>query len=155
MSTAMEKKEATLYNPYEGQRRSARQLGETVEEFLQRLPPATTQVSPLTPWIFIANPYRKAPTRSGEEDVQGGITDEGPPEEDSDWAKFVVLAGNLLEELTGIRHDIEKKKAGKAKATITRAVNIEKDKIVRKILDTATELRCTSGKVRTCVITTI
>ena len=142
MEIAVEKKEATLYNPYEGLRGCARQLGETADEFLERLPPATTQQTVITPWIFIANPYRKAPTRSGE----GGVLEEGPPEEDSDWAQFGVLAGNLLEELTGIRHDIEKREVGKAKATITKKVNVEKEKIVRKILDTAIDLHCTSGK---------
>jgi hypothetical protein len=149
MEIAVEKKEATLYNPYEGLRRCARQLGETVDEFLERLPPATTQQAVITPWIFIANPYRKAPTRPGED---GGVLEVGPPEADSEWAQFGILAGNFLEELTGIRHDIEKRDAGKAKTTITRKVNVEKEKIVRKILDTAITLHCTSGKVSTCPI---
>jgi hypothetical protein len=141
----MNKTETTLYNPYEGAS-CGRQLGETVEEFLARLPPATTQQSSSTPWIFIANPFWKAPTRT----LEGGVKreEEGPPDEDSDWAQFVVLANNMLEELTSIRHDIEKKKAGRAQAQITRAVNVQKDMIVRKILDTAARLHCTSGKAQ-------
>jgi hypothetical protein len=142
LKTTVKKKEATLYNPYEGQF-CGRQLNETVEEFLQRLPPQTTPVSDLVPWIFIANPYRKAPNAEDGQEIKG----EGPPEEESDWAQFVVLGGNMLEELTGIRHDIEKEKPGKAKATVTKAYNPHKDLIVQKLLDTAAELHCTSGKV--------
>jgi hypothetical protein len=144
MENAKAMKAVTLYNPYEGQL-AGRQLTETVEEFLERLPPATTQVTDPVPWIYIANPYRKAPKK--EEHEQKGISGEAPPDEESDWAQFVVLAGNLLEELTTMRHSIEKQKAGQAKATITKAVNIQKDKIVKKLLDTAVELHCTSGKV--------
>src|SRR5438045_6428313 len=47
---------ARLHNPYEGLC-YARQLNETVEEFLERLPPATTRQSHKIPWIFIANPH--------------------------------------------------------------------------------------------------
>jgi hypothetical protein len=139
---------ATLYNPYEGLF-SARQLGETVDDFLERLPPATTSVTEIVHWIYIANPYRKAPKRDEKDQKE---SDEAPPDEKSDWAQFVVLGGNLLEELTTIRHKMEKEKAGRVKATITRAVNPEKDKIVKKLLDTAVELHCTSGKVSTTCI---
>jgi hypothetical protein len=116
----------TLYNPYEGLF-SARQLGETVDDFLERLPPATTLVTETIHWIYIANPYRRAPNRDDKDQKE---SDEAPPDEKSDWAQFVVLGENLLEELITIRHKIEKEKAGKPKATITRAVNPEKDKTV-------------------------
>jgi hypothetical protein len=145
IETATAKATAKLYNPYEGQS-CGRQLGETVEEFLARLPPATTRVSDETPWIFIANPFRKAPAQEAEQNKKE-LGEEGPPAEDSLWAQFVVTGGKLLEELTGIRHGIEISMAGRAKSHITKVVNIEKDKIVRKILDTAAELHCTSGKV--------
>lgn len=142
LKVAVTKKAATLYNPYEGQF-CGRQLNETVEEFLQRLPPQTTTASDLIPWIYIANPYRKAANAEDGQEIKG----EGPPDEESDWAQFVVLGGNMLEELTGIRHDIEKEKPGKAKATITKAYNPHKDLVVQKLLDTAAGLHCTSGKV--------
>ncbi|KAE9369364.1 DUF1917-domain-containing protein [Stipitochalara longipes BDJ] len=135
-------KAATLYNPYEGSL-SGRQLGESVDEFLERLPPATTSVTEIIPWIYIANPYRKALKRDGHDQKE---SDEAPPDEESDWAQFVVRGGNLLKELTTTRHTIEKEKVGKPKMAITRAVNLEKDKIVKKLLDTAVELHCTSGK---------
>lgn len=136
------KKAVTLYNPYEGLPDS-RQLSETVEEFLQRLPPRSTHTSEMITWIRIANPYRKAPALESNQKINA----EGPPEEGSGWAQFVVLGGNMLDELTTIRHDIEKQKSGKAKATITKAYNPLKNVIVQKLLDTAADLHCTSGKV--------
>jgi hypothetical protein len=147
VKSGMKQKTATLYNPYEGQfcQFCARQLSESVEDFLQRLPPQTTPVSEHIPWIFIANPYRKAP--KAEEVKQGDINGEAPSDEDSDWAQFVVRAGKLLKELTVIMNDIKKKKAGQAKASITKAYHAQRDLIVNKVLDTAVELHCTSGKV--------
>ena len=118
-----------------------------MEEFLERLPPATSQVTEILPWIYIANPFRKARTPSRAELSQEKLSAEAPEEEGSDWAQFVVLGGNLLEELTRLRHEIEKKKAGQAKSTITKALNVQKEIIVQKILGAAVELHCTSGKV--------
>ena len=141
----MEKATSTLYNPYEG-RISGHQSEETVDEFLQRLPPATTRISHDIPWIFIANPFRKRPAREMSQD-QMDLGDEGPPSVDSDWATFVVQARNLLKQLTCCKHAIEKGMAGEANAAVTRAVNVEKENIVRRILDTAAALHCTSGKV--------
>jgi len=137
-----EDKPTILYNPYESIS-FARQLHETVDEFLQRLPPAETQMSPTCPWIFVANPFRKVPKSKTIDFKQ----EEAPPDEDSNWAQFVRESGELLHELTRIRHSIEKEKAGKAQSTITRAINVQKATIVQKILDTAAELHCTSGKV--------
>jgi hypothetical protein len=57
-SAARTSKEQT--NAYEGIA-SARQLVETVGEFLARLPPATSMVSRSLPWIHIANPFVPRP----------------------------------------------------------------------------------------------
>jgi hypothetical protein len=117
-----------------------------VDEFLERLPPSTTTQSDIIPWIFIANPFRKAPT-SLSEHSKYELANEGPPDEESDWPRFVALGGNLLEEFTRIRNEIEKTEKGKAKAKITKAVNVRKEETVKELLDTAVKLHCTSGKV--------
>ena len=44
-----------VYNTYEGHK-SARQLSETVPEFLARLPPYSSHITDCGPWIFISNP---------------------------------------------------------------------------------------------------
>lgn len=45
-----------LHNPYEGQP-GARQLSESIEHFLSRLPPSTTDRRPALDWVRISNPY--------------------------------------------------------------------------------------------------
>ena len=140
------KETAVLFNPYEGEF-CGRQLDETVEEFLERLPPATTPVSGLIPWIYIANPYRKARKAPKVGKSLEDLNAEGPPADDSDWVQFVVLGGKLLDGLVNIKHDIEKKKVGAAKSVVTKAVNVQRDMIVKKLLDTAVDCHCTSGKV--------
>ncbi|KAK4236932.1 hypothetical protein C8A03DRAFT_35131 [Achaetomium macrosporum] len=47
---------APLYNAYEGEP-GAWRLSESIEQFLARLPPATTDWRPGLDWIWIANPY--------------------------------------------------------------------------------------------------
>ncbi len=101
-------------------------LDETVDEFLRRLSPVTVSAG-ATPWIYIWNPYHAR-------------TDKDPDE-------FKVIGNRLLEQLSGIKETIEMKMKGKTKATITKAVNIEKEKMVQKILSTAIECEVTSGKV--------
>lgn len=62
-----------LYNICEG-RPGARELSESVDDFLARLPPATTNQSLFLDWIWIANPYIPARTRPEDHDllVEGG-----------------------------------------------------------------------------------
>ncbi|ESZ97889.1 hypothetical protein SBOR_1765 [Sclerotinia borealis F-4128] len=127
-----------LYNPYAGQA-CAWQLDESVGAFLQRLPPSTTPLSESIPWIYIANPFQKAPEGIA-------VNGEAPPSEDSNWARCVTRGHRLLEELTTLRNTIEKENAGKDLNIISHLVKKEKDIIVQKILDTAIECRCTSGK---------
>lgn len=59
----------------------------------------------------------------------------------------MVEGGNLLEELVVLRSQIEKEKVGAAKATVTKAVNRQKEMVVERLLDVAVECHCTSGKV--------
>lgn len=107
---AMEEKTKTvkLHNPYEG-RTAGRQLSETVEQFLRRLPPATTQVSHETPWIFIANPF--APRDDINPELDEAEVDH-TPDDGTNWAQFTVLGRNLLEELRDDAACLAKKLAG-------------------------------------------
>jgi hypothetical protein len=67
------------YNPWEGEPRCARQLGESVDAFLERLPPRTTPIREVGPFIYIANPYsdRRAtdPDLAGYKEAARGILD--------------------------------------------------------------------------------
>ncbi|KAL8735630.1 MAG: hypothetical protein Q9166_000799 [cf. Caloplaca sp. 2 TL-2023] len=116
-----------LYNPYEGSI-CGRQLNETVEGFLKRLPPLTTTVSFDYPWIFIANPYTTSrPT-------------------DRDQAGFTKAAEELLSAFTEKKDAIEKSMAEKPKGSITRKLTPLRQSLENDLLATAKKKRFTSGK---------
>lgn len=135
---------AEQYNPYEGNV-AGRQLSESVDEFLARLPPATTPISQDVPWITVANPYRERP-RAGELGKGQGAASEAPTQKNSDWKQFTSRGYGLLEELT---HFILETRTGPPKTPATQNIAIKKqrDVIVKKLQDTATDLHCTTGKV--------
>ncbi|OTA95981.1 hypothetical protein M434DRAFT_160570 [Hypoxylon sp. CO27-5] len=78
-----------LHNPYAGIE-YAWQLTETIEDFLERVPPATTDETPENPWIWVCNPYinRKRKTDAQNQKIPGG-EDEAPEEEGADLASVV------------------------------------------------------------------
>ncbi|KAL8972087.1 MAG: hypothetical protein Q9197_002947 [Variospora fuerteventurae] len=116
-----------LYNPYEG-RINARQLNETVEEFLKRLPPLTTSVSLECPWIFIANPHAASrPT-------------------DYDQGALMHDAEEMLHTFTAEKTEIESSMAGKPKASVTRKLTPLRKTLEEQLLAKAKEKGFTSGK---------
>ncbi|KAL8870015.1 MAG: hypothetical protein Q9174_003841 [Haloplaca sp. 1 TL-2023] len=115
-----------LYNPYEG-RTYARQLNESVEDFLQRLPPRTTAASFECPWIFVSNPHRT-------------------PSIDRDVAAFVSSAQRLLADLTKQSKEIEVSMKGKAQGIITKKLIPLRTAAKEKLLACAKEYQHTSGK---------
>ncbi|RFU29112.1 hypothetical protein B7463_g7220, partial [Scytalidium lignicola] len=147
ISVKLEKGAAPMYNIYEGLS-CGRQLTETVDEFLQRLPPASSQQSISLPWIFISNPYipRYGKQLLPSQMPSSEVITEAPPEPESDVKRFREIGQELLEELSGLRKKIEKQKAGQSISTITRAVNIQKTHIVDRILGAAQETHVRSGK---------
>jgi len=99
---------AKLSNPYEG-KIAGRQLGETVDQFLRRLPPSSTQTSERIPWIFIANPFISRDGRNANlDDAEVDST----PADGTSLAQFTVHGRNLLEELTDDVAEIAKNLAG-------------------------------------------
>ncbi|KAL2072456.1 hypothetical protein VTL71DRAFT_11799 [Oculimacula yallundae] len=132
----------SLYNPYEDMPR-AKQLDESTDEFLNRLPPATTPATDELPWIFVANPYRRV---SKYKYSEAKLADEGPLDDGANLAEFIVRGNHLLEALTGLRHEMEKRSKGKAKGLITKALNSQRDEMVKQLIDTAVELHVTTGK---------
>lgn len=116
-----------LYNPYDGLS-CARQLDESVEDFLKRLPPLSTSVSHHCPWIFIANPHASSrPT-------------------DKDQGAFMHGAEEMLEQYTKSENDIETSMAGKAKSSITRKLTPIRKALEAELLAKAKEKNFTIGK---------
>ncbi|KAL8640403.1 MAG: hypothetical protein Q9228_002672 [Teloschistes exilis] len=126
-ATAEATSKKALYNPYEG-RICGRQLAESVEDFLQRLPPLTTRVSLEYPWIFVANP------RTGSRPT------------DRDGAGFTPAAEALLQEFTEKKEAIEIQMKGKAKGSITRKLTPLRQGLEDRLLSLARETHFTSGK---------
>ena len=135
---------ATLYNPFEGDW-SGRQLHETIDEFLERIPPSTTPVSDEVHWIWIANPF--IDSRPASRKTAG----EGPEEPEAEWAQFITEGGFLLEELENSKKEIENQKTGEIMA-ISRAVGRVREDTVKKLQDLAAELHCTTGKVSSYLV---
>ncbi|CAJ2508742.1 Uu.00g137680.m01.CDS01 [Anthostomella pinea] len=133
-----------LHNPYAGEP-YAWQLTESVDDFLKRVPPATTEDPIDSLWIWICNPYieRKAKRKANNQRIRGG-EDEAPEEEGADPAGLVE-AGE--ERLHLARQFIDECKAsGQTKIFITRECRKAGLDASRDILDVAKELRVTCGK---------
>ncbi|KAI0098846.1 hypothetical protein GGR51DRAFT_576834 [Nemania sp. FL0031] len=84
------------HNPYAGHP-YAWQLTETVDAFLKRLPPATTEETPGHAWIWICNPYvkRKSKSEAENQHVRGG-EDEAPEDEGADLATLMKAGQERL-----------------------------------------------------------
>ena len=118
-----------------------------MEDFLERIPPATTPVGNEVHWIWVANPYGKASRGLDRGESQEALNAEGPNDEEMDLDRFRVLGRRTLEELKSIRLHTEMRRVGDTKATTQKANNFQRDMIVRKLLDTAVECHVASGKV--------
>lgn len=122
---AKQKKPVKLLNRLEGERH-ARQLAESIPEFLKRLPPYTTQQSEIGPFIWILNPY--APPSAGK------------------IAAFKAAGSIILDDLTARKASLEASMKGKAKSTITKKYIPLRLAAEQAILKAAQEAGVTDGK---------
>ena len=114
------------YNPWEGDT-MARQLGETLDAFLSRLPPSTTAVA-TGPWIWIANPF--STQRPMQFDVAG----------------FKTSGNELLEEYTNRKARLEAENPGKPPGSITSMLKADREWLEKSIVDLAKSKGMTNGK---------
>lgn len=134
-----------LHNPYAGVP-YAWQLTETVDEFLVRLPPKTTELSEQTPWIFICNPYiPRVEKAMAQNQLSKGNEDEAPEEEGSRTA-LVIEGGHERLQIAskfidGIPRNIPI-------SVQEREVNKEKKSAAEDILRLAHAAKVRAGKVR-------
>lgn len=120
-----------LHNIYEG-KLDAWQLNEPVDDFLQRLPPLTTNLS-IGPWIWVANPYPEGRDRSGCAHVQDELVPRGM---------------NLLQQSLQERYNIRAKNSQNTKGTIAHLLNLEGESLKKQLAKLAEETNVVSGKVR-------
>lgn len=135
---------AHLHNPYAGVR-SAWQLTETVDEFLHRLPPATTAASEVGPWLFICNPYIARKSKSeGQNQRLRGCEDEAPEENETDLVRFCEGGMERLNLVTDFHEELNRvimMPAMRAREKTKAALDASRD-----ILGLAHALHVRSGK---------
>ena len=124
-----------IHNGYENVT-SARQLNETVGQFITRLPPATTRVKFDCQWIYIWNPFvpsdRKTPGYGDDDTVGGGEMTE----------EFIIRAQKRLDRYEGF---VEKNRTPTGK--ISKKIRDESKEFTGDILKLAGRLGVTEGKV--------
>jgi hypothetical protein len=124
-----------LFNPLEG-RAEAWQLGESVDDFITRLPPFATSIF-TCPWIWAENPHRN----TGDKSPYPRIDD------------FTTRGMELLEQSLETRRDIQKAGSNGSRSVMTKQLNQESKALQRRIADLANETNVLSGKVTsTCWI---
>lgn len=130
-----------MHNPYEGHP-SAKQLNETMAAFLSRLPPATTDVTPDIPWIYVANPFIPR---------EGGGVEEAPAEPGAQLSTFAEGGGERLELFGDFLRTVDGKKrgggGGRVSAAMSRQVAAEREGCVNDILMLARVMKVRTGKV--------
>jgi hypothetical protein len=124
-------KEAKLYNPYDGLE-NAWQLTETVDEFLDRVPPLTHTLED-EHWIWIANPH--VPKRNALVD-----------EEDETFADFVHRGQKLLDDYREQKEQLLN--TGLSGLSVMKRLTPEREEMKTAIFELATKCHITSGKVR-------
>ncbi|KAI4597821.1 hypothetical protein KJ359_004098 [Pestalotiopsis sp. 9143b] len=133
-----------FHNPYAGVK-SAWQLTETVDSFLDRLPPASTDEAKVGPWIFICNPYidRKKKHQSQNQKIKG-CEDEAPEEDGADLMRFVHGGMERLALVTAFHDQV--KKSAMLRPMSTREMNKASLDASRDILALAHAAHVRAGK---------
>ncbi|GKT48430.1 uncharacterized protein ColSpa_08611 [Colletotrichum spaethianum] len=133
-----------LHNPYAGVP-YAWQLTETVNDFLARIPPETTEHSDLLPWIFICNPYinRKVKFEAQNQRSRGN-EDEAPEEEGTRLDTLIEGGMERLNILLSFQQGINNTK--KSMTAKSREIDQEKREAIQDILGLAYACKIKAGK---------
>jgi hypothetical protein len=115
---------------------TARQLTETVDEFLKRLPPRTTITAS---WIWITCPMLKGKGKTAESRHNPEL--EVSPDDMTDRANA------LLSQFAGEKERIINANPNSAQSTITRKLGPLREQLKEDILDVAVASGVTNGKV--------
>ncbi len=123
-------KEAPKPQNYQEGRPSAKQLHETVAEFLTRLPPSkTSNIHAQDYWIWICNPFPKAPQSTAE-----------------DIPTFIQLGTRLLETYKTRKIELEDENPGKPPGSITRLLKPARLTLESSLVDLARAKGVLNGK---------
>jgi hypothetical protein len=134
-----------LHNPYAGNKH-AWQLTESVDAFLSRLPPATTEQTPGHSWIWIYNPYRKRkPQMEAQNRLVRGGEEEVPEAEGADLLTLMQAGQERLDIASSFCN--EYRNSGQPQVMISRETRKAGMDAAKDILNLAQTLGVTCGKV--------
>lgn len=136
---------AQVSNPFAGVS-YAWQLGESVGDFVSRLPPATTVADMRTPWIYVCNPRinRRKKAAAGNQMIVG-CEDEGPEAEDTQTGLFERGGRERLELLRSFLDATAN--MGLPRSASAAEIDRARRSAVSDILGLASHLGVTCGKV--------
>jgi hypothetical protein len=140
-ATSSETIPKTLYNRLEGVS-TARQLTETVDEFLKRLPPRTTVNAS---WIWITCPVLKGKGKA--------VESRHNPELEESPEQLMDRANALLSQFAAEKERIASANPDSAQSTITRKLGPLREQLKEDILDLAVASGVTNGKVNKHFVT--
>ncbi|KAH7157201.1 hypothetical protein EDB81DRAFT_416243 [Dactylonectria macrodidyma] len=133
-----------LHNPYAGIS-YAWQLTETVDAFLERLPPRTTDQTVSTPWIYICNPFISRVKKALAENQASKGNEDEAPEEEGGRTSLVIEGG--MERLALVTSFTEgMRKAPRTESTQDREISKERKRAVEDILNLAHAAKVRAGK---------
>lgn len=117
-----------------------------MDDFIARLPPATTDATDSLPWIFICNPYiPRLPVKDGQNRWSKGNEDECPEEK---GAKITHVVQGGTARLDILRSFIDNAPAyANSPAIAARDLGRERKQAVEDILNLAYAGRARTGKV--------
>ena len=116
-----------LRNPFEGEA-AAKQLSESMDDFLHRLPPSKSTSADVGPWIWVANPH----------------VEHHPVQQD--LAGLIEQGTKLLNGYDTFRVQVQKEMQGKAPSVITRKLTPKRKALEADLRDAALNCKVTSGK---------
>lgn len=116
-----------LHNPYEGKADSW-QLGESITDFTNRLPPVTSRIGDVGPWIRVANPYPERQDKSGR------------------IGEFKEAGEELLRKFRETKSRVEADNPGKVREIITRKLASDRESLKEQIKELARSTGVLSGK---------
>ncbi|KAF1919379.1 hypothetical protein BDU57DRAFT_585560 [Ampelomyces quisqualis] len=122
--------EPVLFNPGQGSP-DAWQLGESVDEFMKRLPPLTTPVF-TCPWIWVHNPHFDARDKNK---VTSHRADE-----------FRSRGNDVLDQSLQAREQIQSRGLHGPRGVLTKSLNEESKALQQRITNLAVECGIVSGK---------
>lgn len=141
---------AKFHNPYAGVE-YAWQLTESLNDFLSRLPPATTKQTEKVPWIFICNPFvAREEKRTADDAFMRGNEDEAPAEGGSQLSLVVEGAMERLQLLAELAQRVNK--SGMSPTFIARELSQERRNAVTDILSLAYAGRVRTGKASKAIV---